>query len=130
MDVNSLNLCGQHSFAETASCITFFGTLQRMFSFFATSTHRWDVLIEHTGMSLKMPFTTRWSTHHAAFKLVKDKINESMAKLMLYMSLVKMCHKRYSTWTLTFCMWFHVYLLQLIDSKKLILHSSTCRLNT
>ena len=31
---HSLNLCGQHSFAENASCITFFSTLERMFSFF------------------------------------------------------------------------------------------------
>ena len=45
-------------------------------------------------MSLKMPFTTR-STHHAAFKLVKDKINKSMAEFMLTKSLVKICHKRY-----------------------------------
>ena len=69
------------------------GTLERIFSPFATSTQRWDVLIEHTGMSLKMSFTTLWSTHHAAFKLVKDKINESMAELMLYTSLVKIFTK-------------------------------------
>ena len=43
-----LNLCGQHSFAQNVSCVNFFGTLQAMYSFFAASTHRWEVLMEHT----------------------------------------------------------------------------------
>ncbi|XP_040197560.1 zinc finger MYM-type protein 1-like [Rana temporaria] len=72
---HSLNLCGQHSFAENASCVTFFGTLQSMFSFFAASTHRWDVLIHHTGVSVKRLSTTRWSAHHAAVKPVKEKFD-------------------------------------------------------
>ncbi|XP_056392625.1 zinc finger MYM-type protein 1-like [Hyla sarda] len=72
---HSLNLCGQHSFAENASCVTFFGTLQTMFTFFAASTHRWDVLIEHTGVSVKRLSTTRWSAHHAAVKPVKEKFD-------------------------------------------------------
>ncbi|XP_053569321.1 LOW QUALITY PROTEIN: zinc finger MYM-type protein 1-like [Bombina bombina] len=73
---HSLNLCGQHSFAENASCVTFFGTLQTMFSFFSASTHRWDVLIDHTGMSVKRLSTTRWSAHHAAVKPVKEKFDK------------------------------------------------------
>ena len=78
---HSLNLCGQHSFAENASCVTFFGTLEGIFSFFAASTHRWDVLIEHTGMSVKRLSTTRWSAHYAAVKPVKDKFDECMAAI-------------------------------------------------
>ena len=27
-----LNMCGKHYFAENASCVTFFGTLERMYS--------------------------------------------------------------------------------------------------
>ncbi|KAM9311655.1 zinc finger MYM-type protein 1-like [Gastrophryne carolinensis] len=78
---HSLNLCGQHSFAENASCVTFFGTLQAMFSFFAASTHRWDVLIERTGVSVKRLSTTRWSAHHAAVKPVKDKFDMFVSAL-------------------------------------------------
>ncbi|XP_063794591.1 zinc finger MYM-type protein 1-like [Pseudophryne corroboree] len=73
---HSLNLCGQHSFAENASCVTFFGTLEAMYSFFANSTHRWDVLIEHTGVSVKRLSTTRWSAHHAAVTPVKEKLDK------------------------------------------------------
>ena len=58
---HSLNLCGQHSFAENSLCVTFFGPLERMFAFFAASTHRWDVLIAHTEVSVKRLSTTRWS---------------------------------------------------------------------
>ena len=78
---HSVNLCGQHSFAGNASCITFFGTLERMFTFFAASTHRWDVLIEHTGMSVKRLSTTQWSAHHAGVEPVKDKFDECVAAI-------------------------------------------------
>ena len=70
-----------NTFAENASCIIFFGTLERMFSFFAASTHRWDVLIEHTGMPVKRLSTTRWSAHRAAVKPVKDKFDECVAAI-------------------------------------------------
>jgi len=59
----------------------FFGTLERIFSFFAASTHRLNVLIEHTGMSVKRLSTTRWSAHYAAVKPVKDKFDECMAAI-------------------------------------------------
>lgn len=78
---HSLNLCGQHSFAENVSCVTFFGTLETLFSFFAASTHRWDVLIEHTGMSMKRLSTTRWSAHSAAVRSVKEKFDEIVAAI-------------------------------------------------
>lgn len=78
---HSLNLCGQHSFAENVSGVTFFGTLETRFSFFAASTHRWDVLIEHTGMSVKRLSTTRRSAHSAAVKSVKEKFDECVAPI-------------------------------------------------
>lgn len=77
---HSLNLCGQHSFAENASCVTFFGTLE-MFSFFAASTHRWDVLIDHAGVSVKRLSTTRWSAHHAAVMPVKEKFDKFVSAI-------------------------------------------------
>ena len=58
-----------------------FGILERIFSFFAASTHRWDVLIEHTGVSLKRLSTTRWSVHHIAVKPVKDKFDECITAI-------------------------------------------------
>lgn len=78
---HSLNLCGQHSFAENASCVTFFGTLESMYAFFAASTHRWDVLIEHTAVSLKRLSTTRWSAHYFAVKPVKENFDKFVVAL-------------------------------------------------
>ncbi|CAH2315228.1 zinc finger MYM-type 1-like [Pelobates cultripes] len=37
---HSLNLCGLHSFGSVVSCVTFFGTLERVYSFFSVFTHR------------------------------------------------------------------------------------------
>ena len=52
-----------------------------MFSFFAASTHRWDVLMENTGVSLKRLSTTRWSSQHAAVKAVKEKFDECVTAI-------------------------------------------------
>ena len=41
---HSLNLCGVHSFGSVPSCVTFFGALESVYTFFSASTHRWDVL--------------------------------------------------------------------------------------
>lgn len=65
---HSLNLCGQHAFAENPQCVTFFGTVEAIFSFFAVSTHRWDVLLQHTNVTVKRLSQTRWSAHHDAVK--------------------------------------------------------------
>ena len=54
-----------------------------MFTFFAASTHRWDVLIGHTGIPAKRLSTTstRWNAHHAAVKPVKDTFDECVAAI-------------------------------------------------
>ncbi|CAN7983404.1 unnamed protein product, partial [Ixodes hexagonus] len=73
---HSLNLCGHHSFAQNTSCVTFFGSIEALFSFFAASTHRWDLLISHTGVPLKRLSATRWNAHYAAVKPVKEHFGE------------------------------------------------------
>lgn len=65
---HSLNLCGQHAFAVNPQCVTFFGTVEAVYSFFAVSTHRWDVLLHHTGVAVKRLSQTRWSAHYEAVK--------------------------------------------------------------
>ncbi|GBP68314.1 Zinc finger MYM-type protein 1 [Eumeta japonica] len=39
---HSLNLCGVHSFGSVSSSVTFFGTVERVYTFFSSSTHRWE----------------------------------------------------------------------------------------
>ncbi|CAH2284359.1 zinc finger MYM-type 1-like [Pelobates cultripes] len=56
---HSLNLCGVHSFGSVASCVTFFGTLERVYSFFSVSTHRWELLMENIGVTVKRLSQTR-----------------------------------------------------------------------
>src|SRR6218665_1287057 len=84
---HSLNLCGQHSFAVNASCVTFFGTLESMFSFFAASTHRWDILIEHAGMPPTRLSTTCWSAHFGAVKPVRNNFDECVAAIKAHENL-------------------------------------------
>lgn len=76
---HTLNLCGQHSFAENASCTTFFGSVEAVYAFFSASTSRWDVLLKHTNASLKRLITTRWSAHYAAVKVMTKNFDAVIA---------------------------------------------------
>ncbi|XP_018396700.1 PREDICTED: uncharacterized protein LOC108774922, partial [Cyphomyrmex costatus] len=69
---HSINLCGQHSFAQNVSCVTFFGTVETIFSFFSASTSRWEVLMKHSKLSGKRLATTRWSAHYRAVKALAE----------------------------------------------------------
>ncbi|XP_022177474.1 zinc finger MYM-type protein 1-like [Myzus persicae] len=73
---HSLNLVGLHA-TETSPCmITFFGTVQRIFTFFSGSTTRWDKLLTVIKITLKAHCETRWSSKKhavsALFKNIKD----------------------------------------------------------
>lgn len=59
---HSLNLVGLHA-TETSPCmITFFGTVQKISTFFSGSTTRWDKLTSFIKMTLKAHCETRWSS--------------------------------------------------------------------
>ncbi|CAH2085853.1 unnamed protein product [Euphydryas editha] len=66
---HSLNLVCLHTASVEANSVTFFGTLERCYSFFSKSTHRWEVLIAATGKSLKRVQDTRWSARGDAVKM-------------------------------------------------------------
>ncbi|CAH2310718.1 zinc finger MYM-type 1-like [Pelobates cultripes] len=81
---HSLNLCGVHSFGSVVSCVTFFGTLERVYSFFSVSTHRWELLMENVGVTVKRLSQTRWSAHCDAVKPVRanfEKLTSALEKL-------------------------------------------------
>ncbi|XP_029646747.1 uncharacterized protein LOC115220743 [Octopus sinensis] len=78
--------CTNHSLNLAASVgadsVTFLGgTLDRLFSFFSASTHRWDILIEITGATIKRAGETRWSSRADAVKVVHAKFTETIAAL-------------------------------------------------
>ena len=58
---HSLNLAGVHAVVVTTNSVTFLGAVERLFTFFSSSTHRWDVLIKVTSHSVKRVIETRWS---------------------------------------------------------------------
>lgn len=78
---HSLNLCGVHAFSCVPSSVTCFGTVEKLYSFFSSSTHRWEVLMEKTGKSLKRLSDTRWSAHYDSVKAVKENLETIVSTL-------------------------------------------------
>ena len=68
---HSLNLVGVHAASASVSAVTFFGTVQRCFTFFAASTHRWDVLKSNCSVTVKRAVDTRWSARKEAASCLK-----------------------------------------------------------
>ena len=66
---HSVNLCGTHSFSVNASCVTFFGSMESLYTFFSGSTSRWERLKEYASVTVKRIVETRWS---ALFEAVKS----------------------------------------------------------
>lgn len=48
----------------------FFTILERIFTFFSASTHRWDVLKKNVPLAVKRVIQTRWSAHYNSVKAV------------------------------------------------------------
>ncbi|GBP34724.1 hypothetical protein EVAR_25728_1 [Eumeta japonica] len=76
-----LNLCGVHCFGSVSSSVTFFGTLERVYTFFSSSTHRWGILMKSVGVSVKRLVETRWSAHHDAVKSLKNNFEKLVSTL-------------------------------------------------
>lgn len=56
---HSLNLACLHAVSTAIDSITFFRTIEQLFSLFSSSTHRWDVLLSVTGQGVKRSVETR-----------------------------------------------------------------------
>lgn len=80
-DNHSLNLVGVHAAHVNPQAITFFGILEKLFTFFSCSTHRWSVLKEHVNITIKRHAETRWSSKADAVKAVSSQLNEIIACL-------------------------------------------------
>jgi len=52
-DSHSLNLVGVHAAHVDPVMITFFGTIERIFTFFASLTHPWQVMKQHVELAIK-----------------------------------------------------------------------------
>ncbi|XP_042212511.1 52 kDa repressor of the inhibitor of the protein kinase-like [Homarus americanus] len=78
---HSLNLFGVHSFVTNSLCVTFFGTVEKLYCFFSLSTHRWEVLKENMNLTVKRLSQTRWSAHHDAVKSLKKQFEKLIIAL-------------------------------------------------
>ena len=78
---HTLNLACVHAATASVHFVTFFGTLERLFTFFSGSPHRWDILMEMTGASVKRMVDTRWSSRYAAVDIVYKKFSEIVTAL-------------------------------------------------
>lgn len=86
---HSLNLVGANAASLLPEAQTYFGTLNCLYNFFASSTNRWDVLKKHVPLSLKLQSNTRWSAKREAVLVVYkhlgqiiDALNELFASEM------------------------------------------------
>jgi len=72
---HSLNLVGVNSVDCCVEAVSFFGFIQKLYTFFSASTHRWAVLTKHLeqtdgALTLKSLSDTRWSARADATKAV------------------------------------------------------------
>jgi len=70
---HSLNLAGKNAASVSVNSVTFFETVEQVYVFFTSSTHRWDVLTATINQSVKRINETRWSTRFDAVKALKNK---------------------------------------------------------
>ena len=69
-DNHSLNLAGVHAASVDPTIITFFGTVQKVYSFFSGSTTRWKKMSEMLDLTVKKESDTRWSAREAAVRAI------------------------------------------------------------
>ena len=65
---HSLNLVGVHAASINSTMVSFFGTIEKFFVFFSSSTTRWQVLTDKLKISLKSHSDTRWCSKANAVK--------------------------------------------------------------
>ena len=82
---HSLNLVGQSAVGCCQLAVGFFSFLQRLYSFFAASTHRWKILTDQLSSkglpTVKRMSDTRWSARADATKALFMGYNEINAAL-------------------------------------------------
>ena len=69
-DSHSLNLVGVYAAHVDPMMVTYFGTIERIFTLFASSTHRWEVMKQHVELAIKRDGNTRWSLKCDALEAV------------------------------------------------------------
>ncbi|XP_025193537.1 uncharacterized protein LOC112593375 [Melanaphis sacchari] len=82
---HSLNLVGVHAADTSPTITTFFGIVQKVYTYFSGSTSRWEKLKSVINVTLKSHCDTRWSTKKQAVSALKNNL-ESIFKLLKTLS--------------------------------------------
>ena len=77
----SLNLAGVHAVGVGTQSVTFFGTVEKVYTFFSSSTHMGDVFKEHVSIHVKLSCDTRWSSKHEAVHVLAEHTEEIIEAL-------------------------------------------------
>ena len=68
---HSLNLVLSDCAKSNVTFMTFFGSLQKLYSKLSASTKRWQILKQHCPLVVKYPSETRWESKIASVKVVR-----------------------------------------------------------
>ncbi|KAK5646182.1 hypothetical protein RI129_004646 [Pyrocoelia pectoralis] len=80
-DNHCLNLAGVGSAKQDPLIVTFFGTVESIYSFFSRSTIRWEQLKSSVPITVKRESDTRWSARAEAVEAITKGLNELVALL-------------------------------------------------
>ena len=72
---------GVHAMALPEHSASFFGVVERVYSFFSASTQRWEVLLKHVPIVVKRVIDTRWSAHYKAVKALQHYLFDVVSAL-------------------------------------------------
>lgn len=78
---HSLNLILCDAASSNRVCLTFFGTLQRLYTIFSSSVKRWDILKEFVEITLKPLSDTRWEAKLDSVKALRFQLGGALDAL-------------------------------------------------
>ncbi len=78
---HSLNLILCDGSSSNRKCLTFFGTLQRLYTNFSSSVKRWDILKEFVEIKLKPLSDTRWEAKLDSVKALHFQLRRALDAL-------------------------------------------------
>ena len=73
---HSLNLACMNAAGQSVNSMTFFAAVEKIFTFFSASTHRWDILKKFVPITVKRVVETRWSAKNDAVHAINTPIGK------------------------------------------------------